>query len=113
MKKALALVAVLVLALSVLGFRVGHPQQGLNSAMGSAKSSLVVYKGVNQAMPGDKVVIDIEGIGLALGTVKSVRAGTADVDTVYAFTRVKQNEIKGKLVAIVPFFGIPLGWVGL
>ena len=81
--------------------------------MGSAKSSLVIYKRGGQAMPGDKVIIDVKGTGASLGIVKSARAGNVDVDSVNAFTRVKQNEVRGKLIAIVPFFGIPLGWVGL
>ena len=51
--------------------------------------------------------------GTELGLVKSARAGTVDVDTGSAFVRVKQNEVIGKLVAVVPFLGIPLGWVGL
>jgi hypothetical protein len=113
MKKPFAIALVLVVALFALGFRVAHPQGGLNSAMGSAKSSIVLYKKVGQAMPGDKVIIDVKGTGTSLGVVKSARAGTVDVDSVNAFTRVKQNEVHGKLIALVPFFGIPLGWVGL
>ena len=57
MKKPFAIALVLVVALFALGFRVAHPQGGLNSAMGSAKSSIVLYKKVGQAMPGDKVIV--------------------------------------------------------
>jgi hypothetical protein len=113
MRKPLAIVLAIVVALFAFGFRVAHPQSGLNSAMGSAKSSIVLYKHVGQAMPGDKVVIDVAGTGTSLGIVKSASAGTVDVDSVNAFTRVKQSEVRGKLIAIIPFFGIPLGWVGL
>jgi hypothetical protein len=113
MKKPLAVIAVVLIAFFALGFRLAHPQAGLSSALGSAKSSIVVYKSVGQAMPGDKVLIEVKGTGTSLGIVKSARAGTVDVDTVNAFTRVKQTEVIGKLVAIVPFFGAPLGWVGL
>jgi len=113
MKKPLAIIAVILIVAFAFGFRVGHPQSGLSSAMGSAKSSLVIYKSVGQALPGDKVLIEVKGTGTSLGIVKSARAGTVDVDTVNAFTRVKQSEVSGKLIAIIPFFGIPLGWVGL
>lgn len=109
----MAVVAILLVVAFALGFRLGHPQSGLSSAMGSAKSSLVIYKSVGQALPGDKVLIDVKGTGTSLGIVKSARAGTVDVDTVNAFTRVKQDEVHGKLIAIIPFFGIPLGWIGL
>ena len=113
MKKPLAIIAVAALILFGFGFRIAHPQGGLNSAMGSAKSSIVLYKHVGQAMPGDKVIIDVKGTGTSLGIVKSARAGTVDVDSVNAFTRVKQTEVRGKLIAIVPFFGIPFNWIGL
>jgi hypothetical protein len=113
MKKPFAIVLVALVVLFGFGIRIAHPQGGLNSAMGSAKSSLVIYKHVGQAMPGDKVIIDVKGTGTSLGIVKSARAGTVDVDSVNAFTRVKQNEVRGKLIAIVPFFGIPFGWIGL
>ncbi len=66
-----------------------------------------------QVLPGDKVLVPVEGSGTQLGIVKSVKSATADVDTGAAFVRVKQSEITGKLVAVIPFFGIPLGWVGL
>lgn len=113
MKKSLAIVAVVVIAFFALGFRLVHPQDGLQSAMGSAKSSIAIYKSAGQVMPGDKVLVPVNDQGIQLGIVKSVKTGTADVDTGAAFVRVKQNEITGKLVAVIPFFGIPLGWVGL
>ena len=95
------------------GFRLTHPSDGLQSALGSAKSSVAIYKSVGQVLPGDKVLVPVEGSGTQLGVVKSVKTGTADVDTGAAFVRVKQSEVTGKLIAVIPFFGIPLGWVGL
>ena len=58
-------------------------------------------------------MVPVEGSGTQLGVVKSVKSATADVDTGAAFVRVKQSEITGKLVAVIPFFGIQLGWVGI
>lgn len=113
MKKSLAIIGLLVIVLLAFGFRVAHPQAGLQSVMGSAKSSLVVYRDSGQALIGDKVIVPVKDQGIQLGIVKSARSGTADVDTGAAFVRVKQTEIKGKLIAVIPFFGIPLGWVGL
>lgn len=113
MRKSLAVVGLFAVVFFALGFRVVHPQGGLQSVMGSAKSSLVIYKNGGQAITGDKVLVPIKDQGIHLGVVKSAKTGTADVDTGAAFVRVKQSEIKGELVAVIPFFGIPLGWVGL
>ena len=114
MKKPVAILGLALVILFALGFRVVHPEAGLQSAMGSAKSSIAIYKSNSgQALPGEKVVVPVPNQGIQLGIVKSVRTGTADVDTGAAFTRVKQSEVKGKLIAVIPFFGIPLGWVGL
>jgi hypothetical protein len=113
MKKPLAVIVIIAVAFFALGFRLTHPQDGLQSALGSAKSSIAIYKSGGQAMPGDKVLVPIKDQGTHLGIVKSVKTGTADVDTGAAFVRVKQSEITGKLIAVIPFFGIPLGWVGL
>jgi hypothetical protein len=113
MRKPLAVVALVLVVFFAFGFRLTHPSDGLQSALGSAKSSVAIYKSVGQVLPGDKVLVPVEGSGTQLGVVKSVKAGTADVDTGAAFVRVKQSEVTGKLIAVIPFFGIPLGWVGL
>ncbi|CAN2212855.1 hypothetical protein MCEMRE26_01026 [Candidatus Nanopelagicaceae bacterium] len=113
MRKPLAIFALVLAVFLALGFRVTHPADGLKSALGSAKSSIAIYKSNGQALPGDKVLVPVEGSGTQLGVVKSVKSATADVDTGAAFVRVKQSEISGKLIAIIPFFGVPLGWVGL
>jgi hypothetical protein len=113
MRKPLAVVALVLVVFFAFGFRLTHPSDGLQSALGSAKSSVAIYKSVGQVLPGDKVLVPVEGSGTQLGVVKSVKSGTADVDTGAAFVRVKQSEVTGKLIAVIPFFGIPLGWVGL
>jgi hypothetical protein len=113
MRKPLAVVALVLVVFFAFGFRLTHPSDGLQSALGSAKSSVAIYKSVGQVLPGDKVLVPVEGSGTQLGVVKSVKTGTADVDTGAAFVRVKQSEVTGKLIAVIPFFGIPLGWVGL
>jgi hypothetical protein len=113
MRKPLAVVALVLVVFFAFGFRLTHPSDGLQSALGSAKSSVAIYKSAGQVLPGDKVLVPVEGSGTQLGVVKSVKSGSADVDTGAAFVRVKQSEVTGKLIAVIPFFGIPLGWVGL
>lgn len=110
--KLIALGAILVV-LFTLGFRVGHPQDGLQSAMGSAKSSLVVYKHGSEFAVGQKVVVIVAGSGTQTGIVKSATPETVDVDTKAAFVRVNQDEVLGKLVVVVPFFGTIFSLIGL
>jgi hypothetical protein len=110
--KLIALAAILVL-LFTLGFRVIHPENGLSSAMGSAKSSVVIYKHSSSYAVGHKVVVEVAGQGKQTGIVKSASDGSVDVDTLVAFVRVKDEDVLGKLVVVVPFFGTLLNIVGL
>ncbi len=110
--KLIALAAILVLLVTV-GFRVIHPENGLSSAMGSAKSSVVIYKHSSNYAVGHKVVVEVAGQGKQTGVVKSASDGSVDVDTLVAFVRVKDEDVLGKLVVVVPFFGTLLNIVGL
>ena len=110
--KLIALVAILVV-LFAIGFRAVHPQDGLQSVMGSAKSSIVIYKPSGEYAVGSKVVVEVAGQGKQSGIVKSASEGSVDVDTRAAFVRVKQEEVLGKLFLVVPFFGTIFGIVGL
>ena len=110
--KVIALVAIFGV-LFVLGFRVAHPQEGLQSAMGSAKSSLVIYKASDEYAVGQKVVVVVADSGNQLGVVKSASPEAVDVDTRVAFVRVKQEDVVGKLVVVIPFFGTLFNIVGL
>jgi hypothetical protein len=110
--KLIAVAAILVV-LFAIGFRVVHPENGLESAMGSAKSSVVVYKSSSSYAIGHKVVVEVAGQGKQTGIVKSASDGSVDVDTLAAFVRVKNEDVLGKLVVVIPFFGTIFGLVGL
>jgi hypothetical protein len=113
MKMKLIALAAIVVILFSLGFRMIHPENGLSSAMGSAKSSVVLYKHSGSYAVGSKVVVEVAGQGKQTGIVKSATADTVDVDTRVAFIRVKQSDVLGKLIIVVPFFGTIFGIVGL
>jgi hypothetical protein len=113
MKTKLIALAAIIVVLFTLGFRVIHPAAGLESAMGSAKSSIVVYKHSSNYAVGHKVVVEVAGQGKQTGIVKSASDGSVDVDTLSAFVRVKNGDVLGKLVVVVPFFGTLLGIIGL
>lgn len=109
---------ILVLALVVgvfmgFGFRINHLQGGIGSALGSAQSSLAVYKHGTTAEVGSKIIVNVKGSGPELGIIKSATATTVDVDLGDSFLRLEQTEILGKLVAVIPFFGSIMGFVGL
>lgn len=113
MKTKLIALAAIIVVLFSLGFRVIHPENGLSSAMGSAKSSVVLYKHSGEYAVGSKVVVEVAGQGKQTGIVKSATNETVDVDTRAAFVRVKQEDVLGKLIVVVPFFGTIFGIVGL
>ena len=113
MKTKLIALAAIIVVLFALGFRVIHPENGLQSAMGSAKSSIVVYKSSSNYAVGHKVIVEVAGQGKQTGIVKSASDGSVDVDTLVAFVRVKNEDVLGKLIIVVPFFGTILGLVGL
>ena len=110
--KLIAAVAIIVV-LFALGFRIIHPENGLSSAMGSAKSSVVLYKASTEYAVGSKVVVEVAGQGKQSGIVKSATKDTVDVDTRVAFVRVNQADVLGKLIVVIPFFGTIFGFVGL
>lgn len=113
MKQKLIGGVIIVAILFAFGIRATHPVDGLQSAMGSAKSSIVIYKKAADYKVGQKVVVTVAGQGNELGIIKSATEDTVDVDTKGAFVRVKQDEVHGKLLVVVPFFGTILGLVGL
>ena len=95
------------------GFRINHLQGGIGSALGSAKSSLAIYKHGTSAEVGSKIIVNVKDSGPELGIVKSATDTTVDVDLGEKFLRVEKSEILGKLLAVIPFFGSVLGIVGL
>jgi hypothetical protein len=107
------ILAIVTGAFMGLGFRLNHLQGGIGSALGSAKSSLALYKHGTSAEVGSKVIVNVNGVGPELGIVKSATETTVDVDLGASFIRVDKTQVLGKLVAVIPFLGSVLGIVGL
>ena len=55
--KPVGVALIIILIFMAAGFRINHPQYGLSSALGSAKSSLAIYKHGAQPTVGAKVVV--------------------------------------------------------
>jgi hypothetical protein len=96
-----------------VGLRLNHMQGGIGSALGSAKSSIALYKHGTSAAVGSKVIVNVKGIGPELGIVKAATDTSVDVDLGATFLRVDKKEVLGKLIAVIPFFGSVLGIIGL
>jgi hypothetical protein len=112
MKVLIALVVVLGIFFGA-GFRIAHPVSGLSSSLGNAKSSLAVYKADGQTTVGSKIVLDIKGVGTAIGIVRATAGGNTDVDLGASLVRVPSNDVSGKLFAVIPFLGSIAGIIGL
>lgn len=129
MKRKLIIVAVILAVLFALGFRVSHPQSGLESALGSAKSSLVIYRGADSFKVGEKVIfrivdetVDAEGKTtksdrIILGAVISSDERGIGIEAKDVRTQINPEDIDstimGKMMLVVPFFGTLAGVVGL
>lgn len=114
-KKTLGASLALVLILFALGFRVGHPHDGLKNALGSASSGLVVYKNKPSFTVGSKVLVNLDAPAPSplLAFVMGNKAGTVEIQAGTSVQSVKSAQIYGTLIAVIPFLGSLLSAVGL
>lgn len=111
-------IAALLLVLVILfaaGLRLGHPQDGLKNALGSAKSGIVVYKTGVEFKTGAKVMVTMDAPGPSPIIAFVVRANgdTVEIQSGVEVIKVKRSQIYGELLAVIPFIGSVLGIVGL
>jgi len=106
---------VVVFLMSLLGFRIAHPQSGLSSAVGSAESSIVLYRQTEKFGAGDRVLVDIgdEKLSPATSIIRTINEGTIDVQAGELLVTVETEKIKGRILALVPFVGSLLSLFGL
>jgi hypothetical protein len=113
-KISIGVVAVLVIFFA-MGFRVGHAQDGLKNALGSAQSGLVVYKNKPNFTVGSKVLVKVDAPAKSplLAFVMGNKAGTVEIQAGTTVQSVKSSQIYGTLIAVIPFLGSILNVVGL
>ena len=109
----IAVVVLLVVILFVAGIRVAHPQLGLQSSLGSAKTTLVIYKSSNSADKDSKVVVKMNDGQTGTGIVRAASSENIDVNLNTKFERIPTADIKGELILVIPFIGVVLGVIGL
>ena len=110
------LIAVLVIAGSFfLGLRFSHPASGLKNALGSATSSVALYRHGSSFAKGDIVLVNTGSKDLdpALAKVSTVSKDGVDIQSGAQIQRVATKEIQGKLLIVIPFIGTLLSVVGL
>jgi hypothetical protein len=113
--KPVAGILVALVLLFALGFRWGHPKDGLANALGSAQSGIVVYQKSSNLSVGSKVVSAVDGPAKSpvLGVVTSISGDRVVIQTGAKLAQVKKNQISGKLFVVVPFIGSIFSIVGL
>lgn len=96
-----------------VGLRLTHPQSGLDHALGSAQSSVALYRVTDAFAVNDKVVAALPADGPALGIVRGVFGDAYDVQIGSQLFRLNKQDIDGKMLVIIPFLGSLLGVFGL
>ena len=112
-------VRVLVIVIAVLvvsylgGLRFAHPQEGLGTALGSAKTSIVLYRAGDNLAFENKIIFTSGSGSTALGVVAGTDGNSAYVNVDTRFEQVGRDQVKGRLISVFPFIGVVVGLVGL
>lgn len=103
----IAVVLLLAVVFTMLGLRVAHPKSGLGSAVGSAKSSIVIYKKTENFTVGQRLLVNTgdRNMDPVVTIARTVSENTVDVQTDRMLVQVPNQEIKGRIVALLPFLG--------
>ena len=113
-KRITAILGVVIL-LGLFGIRVGHPNSGLSTALGSASSSVVIYKANKNLNAGDKIFGASQDPKLSpvLGEVVEKGADYYTVQNGKFLEKVTKEDTRGKMIVVIPFFGYLFNIVGL
>ena len=114
-RNRIAVVLLLVVVFFALGFRLGHPQDGLKNALGSAKSGIVLYKTGADFKTGAKAMVRITQPDPSpiIAFIVSVEGDNVQIQSGTEVVTVKKDQVYGKLIAVIPFIGSVLSVVGL
>jgi hypothetical protein len=105
----------LLVVLFAFGFRLGHPQDGLKNALGSAKSGVVLYKTGADFKAGAKAMVRITEPNPSpiIAFIVSAEGEDVQIQSGTEVITVKKEQVYGKLIAVIPFIGSILSVVGL
>ena len=113
--RPVAVLAIIAILFTLLGFRVAHPKSGLSSAAGAANTSLVAYKSSDTYEVGDKVIIKLDESSKspAIGIVRTIEEKNFVVQTGDLILTVPTQQMSGKLLGVFPFIGSIFTILGL
>ena len=114
-KKISLLLLALILFATALGVRISHPEIGLSHVLGSAQSSIVIFKNGNDVSVGDKVMyesLDLENTPV-LGVISSLDENSVSANNGSTTEVISRDALKGEVLFIIPFLGSIIGFVGL
>lgn len=111
----LLLAIVVIMAAFFAGLRIDHPHSGLKNALGSAKSSIALYRSTTSFGTGDIVVVNTgdKNLDPALARVSNVSTDGVDIQSGPQIQRVEAQAVKGKLLVIIPFIGSIFSVIGI
>ena len=114
-RKRIGAVALVLIILFAFGLRLGHPKDGLKNSLGSAQSGIVLYKKGADLSAGAKVMVkkDAPSKSPILAFVVKANGENVDIQSGTNVETVKSSQIYGKLIAMIPFIGQLLSFVGL
>jgi hypothetical protein len=113
--RPVAVLAIIAILFTLLGFRVAHPKSGLRSAAGEANTSLVAYKHSDTFAVGDKVIIKLDESSKSpeIGIVRTIEEENFVVQTGDLILTGPNEQMSGKLLGVFPFIGSLFTIVGL
>ena len=114
-QKRLGALLLALIILFALGLRLGHPQDGLKNALGSAKSGIVLYKKGADLTTGAKVMVNMTSPAPSpiIAFIIKTNGDSVDIQSGANVETVKSSQIYGKLIAVIPFIGQLLSIIGL
>ena len=114
-RNRIAILLIVLVAFFAAGLRLGHPQDGLKNALGSAQSSIVLYKNSVDLKTGSKVMVNMAAPAASpiIAFVVKADGAKVDIQSGAEVITVKSTQIYGTLIAVIPFIGSILGVVGL
>jgi hypothetical protein len=114
-RNRLVALLLLLVVLFAFGIRVGHPQDGLKNALGSAKSGVVLYKTGADFKTGAKAMVKMKSPNPSpiIAFIVSTEGDEVKIQSGTEVVTVKKDQVYGKLLAVIPFIGSILSVVGL
>lgn len=108
-------IAALLATLFAFNISIAHPKSGLDTALGDAKSSLMIVQSKDSYAVGETIVGDTqsEENNPVFGVIAAVGEGVYMLNGELGYLSVAQDEVRGKVIAIAPWWGKLASLVGL